>query len=90
MYLHLGQNEIVPDHRIIGIFDLDNTSWSFRTRKFLDRAEAEGLVTEVGEDLPRAFVLCQEVGQPPMVYLTQLNAAALRRRAESGTVFENV
>ena len=80
MYLHLGQSVAVPDEAVIGIFDLDNTSWSFRT--FLDRAEEEGLVTEVGEDLPRSFVLCQEVGRPPMVYLTQLNAAALRRRAE--------
>ena len=23
MYLHLGQNEIIPQRRIIGIFDLD-------------------------------------------------------------------
>ena len=84
MYLHLGQSVAVPDDAVIGIFDLDNTSWSFRTRIFLDRAEEEGLVTEVGEDLPRSFVLCQEVGRPPMVYLTQLNAAALRRRAEEG------
>ncbi len=86
MYLHLGQSVAVPDDAVIGIFDLDNTSWSFRTRIFLDRAEEEGLVTEVGEDLPRSFVLCQEVGRPPMVYLTQLNAAALRRRAEESIV----
>ena len=23
MYLHIGQNEILPDRRVIGIFDLD-------------------------------------------------------------------
>ena len=23
---------------LIGIFDLDNTTWSFRTRRFLERA----------------------------------------------------
>ena len=86
MYLHLGQSVAVPDDAVIGIFDLDNTSWSFRTRIFLDKAEEEGLVTEVGGDLPRSFVLCQEVGRPPMVYLTQLNAAALRRRAEESIV----
>ena len=37
MYLHLGQNVMVRDGDILGIFDLDNTSWSFRTRRFLDR-----------------------------------------------------
>ena len=30
MYLHLGQNEIVSDHRIIGIFDLDKCSYGKR------------------------------------------------------------
>ena len=41
MYLHLGQNEIVPDHRIIGIFDLDKCSYEKRTREYLTRAEKE-------------------------------------------------
>ena len=35
MYLHLGQNEIVSDHRIIGIFDLDKCSYGKRTREYL-------------------------------------------------------
>lgn len=85
MYLHLGQSMMIPNDSIIGIFDMDNTSWSFRTRLFLEKAEEEGLVVEVGDDLPRSFVLCQKIGQPPMVYTTQLNSAALIRRGESGT-----
>ncbi len=44
MYLHLGQNEIVPDHRIIGIFDLDKCSYEKRTREYLTRAEKDGVV----------------------------------------------
>ena len=44
MYLHLGQNEIVPDHRIIGIFDLDKCSYEKRTREYLTRAESGKLV----------------------------------------------
>ena len=39
MYLHLGQNEIVSDHRIIGIFDLDKCSYGKRTREYLAAAE---------------------------------------------------
>ena len=42
MYLHLGQGVMVRDRDMIGIFDLDNTTWSFRTRRFLERAEREG------------------------------------------------
>lgn len=88
MYLYLGQSVLVPEEAVIGIFDLDNTSWSYRTRDFLERAEQEGLVTTVGSDLPRSFVLCREGSGPPRVYLTQLSAAALRSRAENGAVSE--
>lgn len=42
MYLHLGQSVVVPDRDIIGIFDLDNASYSHLTRGFLERAEREG------------------------------------------------
>lgn len=82
MYLHLGQNVMVPKSAVLGIFDLDNTTWSFRTRRFLDRAEEEGRVVSVGEDLPRSFVLVQEGGGPPMAYLCPLSPAALSSRAE--------
>ena len=80
MYLHLGQNIMVRNQDVIGIFDLDNTTWSFRTRRFLERAEQEGRVTAVGDDLPRSFVLVQEVDGPPTVYITALSSAALSAR----------
>ena len=42
MYLHLGQSAVVPHREILGIFDLDNASWAYKTREFLERAEREG------------------------------------------------
>ena len=42
MYLHIGQNEILPDRRVIGIFDLDKCSYGKRTREYLAAAEKEG------------------------------------------------
>ena len=44
MYLHLGQNTLVRDREIIGIFDLDITSQSLRTRQYLAAAEQRGQV----------------------------------------------
>ena len=46
-YLHIGQNAMLPEKRIIGIFDLDITSQSKRTREFLEKAE-QGRVGEPG------------------------------------------
>lgn len=89
MYLHLGQSVMVPETAVIGVFDLDNTTWSFRTRRFLEQAEREGRVIAVGDDLPRSFVLVQEGNGPPIIYITQLAPATLQKRAESGTIFDN-
>lgn len=84
MYLHLGQNEIVLDQRIIGIFDLDKCSTSRRTRDYLALAEEEGVVLDVSGDLPKSFVVCDHPYHRQIVYLSQLNPSTLKNRAESG------
>ena len=84
MYLHLGQNEIIPQRRIIGIFDLDKCSYEKRTRDYLASAEQEGVVLDVSGDLPRSFVVCDHPYHEQIVYLTPLSPSALRKRAESG------
>ena len=81
MYLHLGQSVMIRNQDVIGIFDMDNTTWSFRTRRFLERAEQEGRVIPVGDDLPRSFVLTQEGDGPPAVYITALSSVTLSARA---------
>lgn len=84
MYLHLGQAVVVPEEEIIGVFDLDNASWSPRTRQFLERAEKEGRVVNAASDLPRSFVLRQKRDGKSTVYLSQLSSATLKGRAEGG------
>ena len=85
MYLHLGQNVMVRTQDVIGVFDLDNTTWSFRTRRFLERAEREGRVVTVGDDLPRSFVLSREGDAPSLVHITQLTTATLQKRVEENS-----
>ena len=80
MYLSIGNDMAVRDSSIIGIFDLDNTSTSRRTREFLDRAEREGQVVPCDE-LPKSFLLTSEYGFP-RVHLTALGSRALERRLE--------
>lgn len=84
MYLYLGQGVMMPQEDIVGIFDLDNTTWSHRTRKLLDRAEEEGRVIFVGEDLPRSFIVCETEEGEEVVFLSQLSAATLAKRANMG------
>ena len=60
LYLHLGQNVVVPESSVIGIFDMDNTTGSRVTHKFLSDAEKAGRVINVTDELPKSFVLCCE------------------------------
>ena len=78
MYLNIGGDLAVRDTAIIGIFDLDNTSISARTRDFLEQAEQEGQVVPC-DDLPKSFVLTAEYGMNRL-YLTSLNTATLEKR----------
>lgn len=84
MYLHLGQSVMAPFRDVIGIFDLDNTTQSHLTRKFLSRAEREDRVITVGSELPKSFILCGErkPGGRDRIYISQLSTATLLRRVE--------
>ena len=81
MYLHIGKNVIVPETEVIGIFDLDNTTGSSITRKFLNDAEKIGKVKNVSEELPRSFIV-SGTGNEINVYLSQLSPQTLLKRTE--------
>ena len=81
MYIPIGSDMSVREHTVIGVFDLDNTSWSKRTREFLESAEERGQIVEATDALPKSFVLTHEYGMQ-RVYLTKSNAAVLQKRME--------
>ena len=81
-YLHIGMNVMVDPRRVIGIFDLDNTSTSKLTRRFLDGAEKEGVVQSACEDIPRSFEVCDHPYHRQIVYLSQINSQTLGKRAQ--------
>ena len=78
MYLSIGNDMAVRESSIIGIFDMDNTSTSKRTRIFLEKAEKEGQVVPC-DDLPKSFVLTAEYGMN-RVHLTSLSSYTLEKR----------
>lgn len=71
----------IREKNIIGIFDLDNTSYSKHTRKFLAGAEEAGQVIPVSQDLPKSFLLAREYGMDK-IYLLQFSSATMERRLE--------
>lgn len=79
MYLHLGKGFVINTKEIIGIFDLDITSQSHLTRKYLSQAEKAGQVINTAEDIPKSFVITCAEGERK-VYLSQMASSTLLRR----------
>lgn len=80
MYIHLGNNVMLPTSEIIGIFDLENTSISKRTRDFLNKAEKDGRVITITYDLPRTFVIAGKTFKDSKIYISQISSQTLLKR----------
>ena len=78
MYLSIGNDMAVRDTSIIGIFDMDNTSTSKRTRSFLEKAQKNGEIVPC-DDLPKSFIVTMEYGMTK-VYESALSSATLEKR----------
>ena len=83
MYVHIGQDYMLPVRSIVSVFDLDTATCSKHTRALLARLTAEGRVVTACEDFPTSAVLCDgALGE--ILYLSQISSTALQRRIESG------
>lgn len=82
-YLHLGGDVVVRTRDVVGIFDMEKTTESALSRQFLADAQKGGRVFYVSYELPKAYVICCEADGTETVYISQVSAATLRRRAET-------
>lgn len=82
MYIHLGNETLIKTDEIIGIFDLDSTTISKRSRSFLARAEKKGEVITVSYDLPKSFVVCAKPKKGKQkIYISQISSSTLLKRS---------
>lgn len=87
MYLHLGNGVLADEKDIIGIFDLEITSQSHRTRQYLNQAERRGHVSYVDiEEIPRSFLVCARPGEGQTVIISPLSPQTLQKRAENSEI----
>lgn len=80
MYLHLGQDTVIKIEDIIGIFDMETSTISKATRKYLADAQKADRVVNVSMEMPKSFVLCRGKNDKITVYITQISSATLLKR----------
>lgn len=83
MLLNIGQDKMISDREIIGIFDLDNTTVSKATRDYINfSVKKNECVTVSMDDLPKSFIVCEKNGKRT-VYISPYNTATVFKRLES-------
>lgn len=82
MFLHLGENVVVPVEDIIGIFDIETTMYSSDTSQFLRLAEEDGFVERITQEKLKSFVIA-EVDKKSKIFLSPISSSTLQKRTKS-------
>lgn len=82
MFLHLGENVVVPLKDIIGIFDMETSMYSSDTTQFLRMAEEDGFVQRITKEKPKSFIIA-EVNKKSKIFLSPISSATLTKRSQT-------
>ncbi len=80
MYLHLGEDFVLYEKDIIGIFDIEKTSTEKITRDYLNKKSPLRDIIYVSYEMPKSFVVAEENGREK-VHITNISTATLKKRA---------
>ena len=87
MYLEIGNDLLIESRAVLGVFDLDNTSWSKRTRAFLEAAQENGeLIDAAEEELKRTGITIREGSADDAFLLTNLAVWRYQNRDSAGAM----
>ncbi|MEY8000721.1 extracellular matrix regulator RemB [Clostridium sp. JNZ X4-2] len=82
MFLHLGENIVVPIKDVIGIFDVETSTYNSDTTQFLRMAEEDGFVQKITKDKPKSFIIA-EVNKKSKIYLSPISSSTLTKRSKA-------
>lgn len=84
MFLHLGQDTVIIEEDIVGIFDLDTTTVSKPTRDYLKTMQKSGNVVNVSYDLPKSFVItAKKNSDEKKMFISPISTSTLLKRLEN-------
>ena len=75
MYAHIGNEFLVREAEVIGVFDIDKCSVGKRTRKFFFTEQSRGRIIYATDELPRAFVVTGE-----KTYISGISSSTIQQR----------
>jgi hypothetical protein len=80
MFIHIGENIVIPEESIIAIMDVGSVKQSNDTKQFLKIADEEGFIKRVTDDEPKSFILA-EINKKSVIYLSPISSLTLCKRS---------
>ncbi len=76
MYFYLGNDVVVPEKEVIGIFDIERVTTDRYMKDWLNAWQKKGRIYYVTLDLPKSVVVCED-----LVYVCGVSCGTLKKRA---------
>lgn len=77
MFVHIGDNVVLPVKDIVGIFDVSILE-DKATKDFLQISEEEGFVKNLGDDRRSSFILTTQ-----NIYFSPISSGTLKKRIDN-------
>ncbi|MEG2538926.1 MAG: DUF370 domain-containing protein, partial [Clostridium sp.] len=75
MFLHLGENVVIPQKEVIAILDIDSVN-SIDSDKFMRISDEEGFVKRINKEKPKSIVLTER-DKKSIIYLSPISSVTL-------------
>lgn len=82
IYLNVGAGKSIPERDIVGIFDMDTSTISPVSRRFLSEAEREKKTESPSFEIPKSFIVYRAPDGEIKVCFSQFSSASLLGRVE--------
>lgn len=80
MYIHIGQDTVIVDKEIIGIFDMENTTTMKSTLDYLSKAEKNSQINNVAPyELPKSFIVC-DTPENRKIHISPISVGTILKR----------
>lgn len=86
IYLHVGAGKSIRERDVIGIFDMDTSTVSPVTRKFLSEADRAKKTESPSLEIPKSFIIYRAENGETKVCFSQFSSASLFGRMGKGSV----
>ena len=88
MFLHLGENVVIPQKEVIAILDIESVN-SIDSDRFMRISDEEGFVKRINKEKPKSIVLTERE-EKSIIYLSPISSVTLVKRSDFKREINNI